>query len=291
MTTDVDVLGVYSANLNTFTNPLGKSVLLQDKPLYSYGQADGTGYLGVGCILMVCIAFCMILLKEKKYHAPDIAQKISVGAVALLSFVVAVSPVVSINAKRILGFDVPYLIEKVWSNFRCYGRLIWIDVWLLMFAGLIVIGRNFHKRQGVMILSFLILLQCYDLHECFREKYDICHNFDEIIDLNEYDEMKELAADASIKNVVIWRSFLDNDNYDALVPVYVWGVDHGKTLNRFYLARDDRDMFNKRAENALANKDESNLYIFETSDEQLCQEEGLYYKVVGDYIIARSCAW
>ena len=289
-TTDVNVLGIYSANLNTFINPLGKSVLLQDKPLYSIGQADGTGYLGVGCILMLLIAVSVYLNRREDFVLQK-WQKISIGIVALLSFGVAISPIISINNIKLFEFHLPRIIEEVWSNFRCYGRLVWIDVWLFMFAAIVIVGRTFQKRLAFVILSVVVLVQCYDLHDCFAEYYDMCHDVEPVIDISEYDEIKVLEQDSNAKNIIIWKSYLEDENYNSLVPIYIWAVEHGMTVNYFYLARDDAQLYELRTEKALKDKRETDIFVFEIADEPLCIQEGLYYKIVGDYIFARTCPW
>ena len=106
-----------------------------------------------------------------------------------------------------------------------------------------------------------------------------------------YDEIKVLEQDSNVKNVIIWKSYLENENYNSLVPIYIWAVEHGMTVNYFYLARDDAQLYELRTEKALKDKRETDIIVFEIADEPLCIQEGLYYKIVGDYIFARTCPW
>ena len=63
-----------------------------------------------------------------------------------------------------------------------------------------------------------------------------------------------LEQDSNVKNVIIWKSYLENENYNSLVLIYIWAVEHGMTVNYFYLARDDAQLYELRTEKALKDK-------------------------------------
>ena len=208
--------------------------------------------------------------------------------ICAIAFTIAVSPIVAFDEHLLFEFSVPTFVAKIWSNFRCYGRLTWICVMIFMLFSFIVIGRYMKKSWATIFIAGLLILQVFDVHGTLREKYEFCNNYQQEIDLNTYSEMQAMAEDDTLQHVVIWRSFLDDGQDAKLTAVYMWAINNGKTVNRFYLARDDRERFFARTEKALDNIDDSNLYVFQVSDEELCKEKGLYYTIEGDYIFARS---
>jgi hypothetical protein len=125
-----------------------------------------------------------------------------------------------------------------------------------------------------------------------EEKKEWCENpAQQLLYVEDGSVMQEFAADTTIKHVAICSDFLANYTYESYVKmedISIWAVNYNKTVNWFYLARNDTEMFRERIQNALANPTEDTLYIFTATDEELCKQYGFYYAVIDDYIVART---
>ncbi len=287
-TKDMTGFGYFSSNLNTLINPWGKPALLSDMPLYSWGEGDGSGYLGVGIFILVIVALVVFLLRKdkrvlvKKYNK----EILCIAVLSILSFSLAVANVVSWNDRLIVRIPLPQIILTIWSSFRCTGRLIWILVYIIMLFGFILVSKMRNKTYALIVIVLCLAVQVYDCHNLILEKRRANNELEQWTfagDLNE--RVHERIMDEKVQKVVVYYSFLEDDLYPDLMECYMWAVSNHKKTNYFYLARDNDEAFYKRTTNEMEHLSEDTIYIFQQKDKETVESYGLTYEETGQYII------
>ncbi len=189
--------GAYSANLNTFWNPLNNSKIVNAQPLAFNEQYEGFGYLGIGFLILAGIsAFGLILFKTERRKI-----KISFSAilvVSLLFFMYSLSKTITFNNKILFNIPIKdYTVLGILCNsFRASGRFIWVPYYVLM-VGVFKVFLNLPLKQYIKtsLLLALLAIQFYELQSLF--KLNINHKavetaFPTEVENNIYDEAEKL---------------------------------------------------------------------------------------------------
>lgn len=284
--------GAFNANLNALYNPLGKSIFLNDLDVYTWGQCDGSSYLGMGGFGLIIIVIIMSIISHNKIKEITKNNKslmISIIVVVCIAMVFAIIPNITINDKLLFSINLPDFIEGLISNFRCNARTVWIVYYVVMLILVLVFYKCVNNYWASVVMAVIVVVQVIDLSGYLAYKYKSVNEIAEIqTEFNTEPFVEELAKDESIENVVLCgERFFERGDYDSTTDVYVWAIDNNKTTNYMYLAREERERLDKREQEALENPKEEYLYILSNEDEEKCQNYGLNYVKIGRYIFAR----
>ena len=209
-----DGFGKYSANLNTFWNPLNSSKFIKTQPLAFSDQYEGFGYLGIGVLLLagISVASLIFMKSVRKRYAFKFS---SIVFVSLLIFIFALSKNITFNSKVLLEIPVKdYTALGIFCNsFRGSGRFIWVPYYLIM-IGIFEVFVNLPIKNylKIILLLFFLALQMFELQSLFA--LNLNHNavetaFPSEVEKHIYDEAEKLIT----------------------YPLYCWNV---KTSGDFY---------------------------------------------------------
>ena len=134
--------GELSMNLNSFINPDGTSILLNDRVTFPL-QYEGYNYLGLGFILLIIIAAVFT-------RKSDFRRLLIFTVPCLLYLLLSLSNVITWDQKIMFEIPLPEKWKETLSIFRSSGRLAWPFYYLLLFtSGRIIYGRLREKnREG-----------------------------------------------------------------------------------------------------------------------------------------------
>ena len=148
-------LGYYSANINTLFNSDAIGKILNALPC-GEGQSEGMGYLGVGVIILMCIACYQLVMFEDKLDEYGFDKKTAItGILACVVFgILALSPIVMLDDKVLFTIDWPQPIMSLLAIFRASGRFIWPICYMIMFGSIVVVFRSIsdYKWKKIMFL-------------------------------------------------------------------------------------------------------------------------------------------
>ena len=175
------------------------------------------------------------------------------------------------------------------GSFRCHGRTMWVCVYYMMIIVPIVLHKCVNRIATILILAGTLVLQIIDLSTFLEYKYEFVNSQDRIkTEFDEIPEINNFALDSSIRNVVLYKNTFEYlDDYDSITDAYAWAIEHGKTINHIYLARED-SRYSKRTEDELNNPKDYSLFILSASDKDICERYGLYYIELGRYLFAQN---
>ncbi len=163
---DSDFPRYFTANLNSFFNPLEYSAFVRSLPLGA-GQYEGFGYLGLGILLCAvgivhCISFSGIKAFVKRHPICALAS--------LIGFVTSLGCAISFNKLRI-DFLIP-VYGHFLAPFRSTGRFIWIPSFFIVFAVLFMFVRrsSSRPRTTVLILFLILTLQFFEFKNTLLSK-------------------------------------------------------------------------------------------------------------------------
>ena len=274
-----------SLNLNALFNPQGYSCILNDLPLYGTEQYEGFVYLGAGGILlllalMILLPFC---IKYKGILSRYYSEIIGIIVVLLLTLITALSPTVSVGSNVLFDFSLPGFIEKYWGAFRATGRVGWILFYVLLMCSCIVLCKVFTPRVSMVIFAFCVAIQIYDIHNELvkrHNKYRETVTFETVYE-NKYAEFWEPVGSSDIIKHIMFAQPVTGINLYAFAD---WALEHDKTLNYFYFAR-QYDDFEDNLKAALEEPDDTQLFLFTEDNKMQCLQHDLNYYLVDDYIV------
>lgn len=244
-------LGTFGANFNTFINPIDYGKILPNLGVENIFQYEGCGYLGFGVILLSLFVDIMLILKRKSMDkhlfadtvkasdedAKTVPEKIylQIGFVLfVLSFLIATLPKISIGKLSIVQIPYPGPIYKLANVFRSNGRFIWVGMYLLMLAIVVLADRFLESKRIALILviAAVLIIQTIDLWDMIserREYYSENHTYSTIWDDNP--ELNKMVED---KKAFVFLYAGSELNMETAFYAY----KHGMNLNNFYFARD-----------------------------------------------------
>lgn len=183
---DLTSFQIFSFNLNGFYNPTNAEnyffstvfpFLNNRFPVYNIYSWEGFAYLGGGIliVLAIIIPYLLLYLPQKSYrkkHAEFLSNyKVEIIVFVFLFFssmLYSCSTDVTFNERLLWSIDVPDNINRILNIFRCPGRVIWIDVYLIYFAVICFLVKKFNPLTATCILGILFMVQAVDTCAYFR---------------------------------------------------------------------------------------------------------------------------
>lgn len=291
---NLEGLGAFSMNLNSLFDSYGFSIFLGELSRYGKGgdrQFEGFGYLGVGFIILLVVAFCHII-GNRSFVVTKIKRNKSIICgiffTIIISLIFALSPDISLNDKLLIKIPFPEFIKTLWSIFRATGRGVWIVVYLIMFAvGCVIIDIK-KEKISYFVLGACLCIQLIDGIKMYNTIYAYFHN--PIAIYYEYDILsrsqdfwEEVADNKQIENIILATTFTPYDDethyyldnvYDSEIgPMpeelmgcqYMLGdfaVKNEKTFNYFRFSRHPYERSREYVIERLKNPKENDLFIF-----------------------------
>ena len=262
-------LGYLSSNLNSLINSTNFSSI-NVLPLATSGQYEGYGYLGAGIALMLFVALFLGILLTIKRKVRLNKHKFIYLTVISIFFLVALSPVITLNEKTIIKIPLPQILFDVLSIFRASGRFIWPVAYMLIIIGIFIFSKFYNKIFTNLFLLFILCIQIIEINPYI---FNVCPRITHYIK-DDYTPLrspvwKEIAEKC---NHII---FLDNtfSILNDTITLYSY-ADYARqnkmTLNKFYFAREPENMINP-LNNDLTESDslyvlDGNLMAFKNSN-------------------------
>ena len=201
---------------------------------------------------------------------------LAISVAALISFFFALSPNILFGNKSVLELKLPYFdfITKIIGVFRCYGRMIWVAIYVIMIFCVLVTAETLNQNTAKILLLCVLAMQLYDLHGQLNEVYERYHS--------------EIKYETQLSDKAFWNAVTENDaQHVVLVSVFGedsdkkptlysltdWALDNDLTMNEFYFARGIHDLIDENREAALQNPTDDTLFIF--NDVSECVNYGL----------------
>lgn len=300
-------LGVNSANLNTFWNPMplggdgifvgypAKGSSFFDPRPYTGGQYEGYAYLGLGVILAVFVSLfvAVFILARKKggflsnlYSAAK-AKKVWIYAVVIVfvtAMFFAVSPVAVFDTTELYNITYHEKITHILSAFRASGRFAWVGDYLIFTAVMYGLSQIRNKKVMLAALAVCICVQIADQgnsiysRRWYKEKQTYTARMQ--------DPRWDILAEGCDKFVGL--------PYDQpAFTAYEFGIfamKHDMTVSHFHVARPPfneilEQYFSNIEKIRTGNADPTALYVF-LSDEFIPEAEGLkVYEIDGYYVV------
>jgi len=151
--------GLYSTNLLSLVAPSGNSWFLPDLPLADPRQAGGSGYLGLGALLLVAGATPAVLRALRQRPARQ-WWPLALAAGGALLF--ALSHRITAGPWLLLELELPTALERLANVLRASGRFVWLPHYLLLAAALWAVARWRWRSGGAALLVLAATLQLLD---------------------------------------------------------------------------------------------------------------------------------
>lgn len=192
----VDSYGLYGFNLNNFYNPSGYSKFLPQLDWTNHHQYEGFAYLGIGMIILLITTLVFVITNRELKLIKN--KFIPLILLVIISLLFAITNKISLDSKVIFEYPTLGVIKKIGNIFRASGRFIWIFYYFLFLATFIIfIKSKISTNLKMIILSFLLLIQIYDISHLLtfrnlpkgkyelskfdKEWFDIVSKFEKIV--------------------------------------------------------------------------------------------------------------
>ncbi len=279
--------GSFSANLNTFYNPMQSNTLLKQQPVLQ-GQYEGQAFLGAG--MLVTVLFALFLRITRRHSAfRRLAPRGFLPpflAVCAIFFLYALSIKVTWNDEVLFTLPVPEFVIHLCNIFRASGRFMWVPMYALMLFAIGIVLRETPPRRRVAVLLAVLMLQGFDLYPMVRESFERFRDpaVDPIPDPARTQFMKALPDKIRL------FAFVQGSEYDALEPGYFL-LKNGIPLSDFYFSRPEpRTQTTRREIRRMLDENrrlpDHVLYLFRAR--HLVGRSGLFCYEFGDGMIAGS---
>lgn len=273
-------VGEFSANINCLINPMEYSRFLPALPVHGNGQHEGFAYLGLGmaALLLICFVFWLKGRKEglsaDGKHADSREKLIAFSTAAAMSFLFALSPLVTFGSRLLFSVPLPHAANKLLVTFRSTGRMIWLCFYIIYFAAIVLFVRTRLKLPvKLAVLAVCLVVQLADISPLIKarhERYPIKSEYTN--PFAESPAMASLLKEGGFSHISI-ASAMESEE---LFAVAQFAVKNGMTVNRFWtvhqIGRDDEEEILLQD---LSSPQEGTLFLFRKEDEGLCRDYGL----------------
>jgi len=153
--------GKYATNLNGFWNPGWGSRFLPDLPVMKGSEMEGHAYLGLGVlVLLAAAAFALVAPGTPRVNARPYVPLIAVAAAL---WALSLSHQVAWGDRVILEIPIRGKLLDWLATFRASGRLAWVAMYGLTFAGAAIVAARYAPRAATALIVAAVALQLADL--------------------------------------------------------------------------------------------------------------------------------
>lgn len=276
-------------NLNGFVNPQGWSRIFPNLALHTYGQSEGFAYLGIGVMVCILAAVFFSLMQWRtmspkrnilvRYIKDPTLQ--ACAAIFALSVAAAASPVVTLGS-RAVTLPIPKKLEELWMIFRASGRLVWPAVYLLLFGSGVVLSRCQKRKVVVSVLTTGVILQFADISAEVWDRGRVAREPAAFVSELEDPGWDVIGRHPLIANIV----YINASGLRSCASMAEFADRYDKTLGKFYYARDYEAVIAETAAQALAEKKQSDIFLFDWEYViDAWNEPQLYYYILDERIL------
>ncbi len=240
--------GEFSANLNTFFNPLEHSLFLPALPLANGYQYEGYAYLGLGVLLLLLVGLVFQRIKMLPSFVRHRGMWFAVGGLTLF----ALSHQWTFND---VYFFKPHFSDHFTGMFRSGGRFIWPAAYALVLATLVGISRiptSVHLRNGLMIGALVI--QLADLYSFWKKDQRMTSHYITYPVAPQWDSLLVNAT-----KMLVYPPWVQDVVYkDDFITLGLMASPYNIPISAGYLSRYDnpsRQAFEKDLEDILSSGD------------------------------------
>ncbi len=291
-------VGEFSANLNCLFNPLEYSRFFPGLPIHGNGQYEGFAYLGLGIFVLLFLSLIFLPLSIQKGRLSFTNKSIALLVAAIMSFLFALSPLVSCFDRLLFSIPLPKIVNKLLVTFRSTGRMVWLCYYILYLAAIslfarIQLGTRENETKGKLtiklgILAACLILQIIDISPLIlhaQHRYHASsHRY--VNPFSESPLMLSLTGEKEIKHICIVSELESDELYD----IAQFAMEKGLTVNRFWTVH----QIGRKEENtimleSLSEADSDTIFLFKKKDEGLCKKHGLKaFPINSQYTIGRA---
>ena len=230
-----DYYGMYAANLNSLFNPIWGSFFLPGLPIIKTADLEGNAYLGVGVLAL--LAFAAIGFLKPGSASPNLRSYVPLILVAAALVLLALSHKIAWGDRVVLELPLSGKLLDWISTLRASGRLMWVAMYALTFAGAAIVAARYAPRMATLIIVGCVALQLVDLSPRFLAMRGYFHD-------------RFVVAPAARKTILaspFWAEAAKHYRTIRVAPVAnmargwewlaLYAVDHGMAINTGQFAR------------------------------------------------------
>lgn len=198
----LDLASFFISNSNIVNGNINWSLLIKNQNQIG---AEGFGYLGLGGILLFTYLIFIFVKNFKKI----IKNRNSLSILILITifFLIAVSNKVYFFNNLIYQIEIPKILYGLLSVVRASGRMIWPVYYLIFIISILKIYQNFSKKNSLIILLFIFIIQVIDINPGIKSHYNSNAFVKEkkLVD-------KDFWGKFSIQNPILRTTYLNNQS-------------------------------------------------------------------------------
>jgi hypothetical protein len=273
---DADGLGIYSANINALINPQGYSKYLINLPTATNGQGEGFAYLGLGIISALFVVIYikieeLLKLKKEKFieYIKNNPTNFLLFIAAIIFFILALSPVVSLNKNILFTIPCPAIIKKIWSIFRSTGRFMWPILYIIYIYVIKQIICKSTKKHAIIFLCICTIIQISDLSNIIIQKNDYFSKKMEYVSQLKSSIWSDLAHE-NYKHIVFLKNVVGKE--DLVWSFCDYAIKNNMTVNDANIARKDSEFIDQVKNQYIeelkkGNGENDTIYVFGNSED------------------------
>ena len=156
--------GDFSTNLLSLVNPGSTSAFLPGFQFFSGNQWDGYQYLGLGLLLLGCVAV-PIAIKSRAWSR----ESVPLLVVLLACTLYAITPLVAAGSLVIVDLREELAVIGV---FRATGRFFWPVAYAIVAGVLGIVATRLRPATASILLIVALAVQVADVHKRWLEVHD-----------------------------------------------------------------------------------------------------------------------
>lgn len=268
----------YVRNLRNLKEIRNSLTLLIPLPgfVFFITQRDAFGALVL--IESILLSNCAYLIC--RYFKVDKLRASKILMLSTLLGLFAISNVVFIGDRFVGKYEVPYFLMNLIAIARTSGRFIWLPMYLVITAVIVLIVKNFPKYVSFTVLVVCLLVQLNDSSSAFQYVNDLVNRPgpENVLPSSTWDVLGEKYSSVVFVPAAHKPRLFDSNPDFLNTSGWLWrdigvlGQEYGWNLNSFYFGRVPEQEFAEEnlslAERLSAGAyDNSVLYIFVGSEE------------------------
>ena len=197
----LDISSLFNPNTAVIKGGIDWSYFLENKTVLS---PEGFAYLGIGGIFLLIYIIVIFIydfknLIKKNYFLP-------IFFIVTIFLIIAVTNKVHFFNNIIFDFELPTILYGALSIVRASGRLVWPIYYLIFLISIILLYKNFSKKNSFYILTLIFVFQFIDIYPGLKKHYNSNAFINEKKLIN-YSFWKDLTK----KNPILRTTYLNNE--------------------------------------------------------------------------------